>query len=448
MKARAGATKTRDVRRSTSAGAPTNGHDAVLQLQRDVGNAAVTAWVQRKTGAPSNTTLRQGAKGPRVREVQELLNQPSLLPAPIAVDGDYGPKTTRAVRAAQKRLGLGVDGKAGPRTMAALRAAATKTAAKAATDEKATARADSAWAIGAQAHGDGKWEQAMAAYAEVITLADEAGNAELQAAASARLKEARLRKPPTPYGDLRAARPSKEDTGEVVAERAMADQQLKDGQYAKALATYLAVYEASNGGDAASEDAWSIASCHHRLGNFDEAVSWYRETASHFTSSDESSFALVVVERTREATLRKPPTPSDELKRKYMDDLEGDSDPAAAKHAEVLRAKAQTAEGKYAAGDVKGALTGLLEVYREALPFEYSLTEVAYNVGVCHHALGHYDQAVEFYRQAREVNRGRAWYVSKLERLGGDSSGMAATAAEARENASSQIAKALRHQKL
>jgi tetratricopeptide (TPR) repeat protein len=355
------------------------------------------------------------------------------------------------VRTAQTRLGLGVDGRAGPKTMGALRAAAAKTAAKDAAVSKANDRADSAWAIAAQAHADGKWEQALAAYAEVITLAEDAGNTELQSAAAARLREARLRKPPTPYGDLRAAPTdkAKEDTKEIVAKRALADQQYKDKQYAKALATYQSVYEGSSGGANETEDAWAIASSHHQLGHFEDAVSWYRQAATHFTAAGDADFALIVFERTREATLHKPPTPSEQLKKQYVAEL-GDepSDPAEVARTEALRAKAGAAEDKYASSDVKGALAGFLDVYREAAPFKISLVEVLYNIGVCHHRLGNYEQAVEFYRQAREANRGRDWYIAKLERLGGDGSELAATAADARDGASAHIAKALRHQKL
>ncbi|HVM08857.1 MAG TPA: peptidoglycan-binding protein [Acidimicrobiales bacterium] len=428
-------------------GPTTSRHDAVLSLQRAAGNAAVTAFVQRKPGAAGALVLKRGSKGPLVRELQELLNSTSLLPKPVDVDGDFGPSTVRAVRLAQARLAVAVDGKAGPRTMGALRSLAQGRTAKAEATGKAAARADDAWAVGAQAHADSMWERALAAYAEVVTLAEEAGNSELQAAAAARIREVRLRKPPTPYGDLRTATPPTEDSHEVTAKRAIAERLYRNKQYEQALAAYLAVYEASGGGPNASEDAWSIANCYHRLSNFDDAASWYRETATHFTSGEEDSFALIVFERTREATLHKPPTPSDELKQKYLANLEGRVDPEQEEKTDELRDRSQAAEVKYAAGDVRGALGMFLDVYRDAAPFTYSLAEVLYNIGICHHDLGHYEQAVEFYRQSREVNRGRAWYISSAARLGADGSGLAADAAHVREHASARIAKALRHQK-
>ncbi|GAB3459254.1 peptidoglycan-binding domain-containing protein [Actinophytocola sediminis] len=65
---------------------------------------------------PGRPTLRRGAKGDAVREVQRILNAwyPSL--TRLAVDGDFGPKTEARVRYLQERAGLAVDGIVGPRT--------------------------------------------------------------------------------------------------------------------------------------------------------------------------------------------------------------------------------------------------------------------------------------------------------------------------------------------
>jgi peptidoglycan hydrolase-like protein with peptidoglycan-binding domain len=56
--------------------------------------------------------LRKGMKGAQVMEVQSALG--------IKVDGDFGPKTEKAVKAFQKKNGLTVDGIVGRKTLEAL----------------------------------------------------------------------------------------------------------------------------------------------------------------------------------------------------------------------------------------------------------------------------------------------------------------------------------------
>lgn len=63
--------------------------------------------------------LRRGSKGAGVAALQRAL---VALGADIAVDGDFGSNTERAVRAFQARLGLAVDGIVGPQTKAAIAA--------------------------------------------------------------------------------------------------------------------------------------------------------------------------------------------------------------------------------------------------------------------------------------------------------------------------------------
>ena len=55
-----------------------------------------------------------GSKGERVVAIQYLLNQ--QINAKLATDGNYGPKTTAAVKAFQKKAKLPVDGIVGPMT--------------------------------------------------------------------------------------------------------------------------------------------------------------------------------------------------------------------------------------------------------------------------------------------------------------------------------------------
>jgi hypothetical protein len=61
--------------------------------------------------------LRAGAKGAKVRDLQQLLVRAGYA---VNVDADFGPSTERAVKAFQIKNGLDVDGVAGPRTMEAL----------------------------------------------------------------------------------------------------------------------------------------------------------------------------------------------------------------------------------------------------------------------------------------------------------------------------------------
>jgi peptidoglycan hydrolase-like protein with peptidoglycan-binding domain len=71
----------------------------------------------------ANSTLRIGSRGPEVIALQTALNlavSPSLGLIP---DGEFGPKTDRAVRAYQAQRRIGVDGVVGPITHCVLRGA-------------------------------------------------------------------------------------------------------------------------------------------------------------------------------------------------------------------------------------------------------------------------------------------------------------------------------------
>jgi N-acetyl-anhydromuramyl-L-alanine amidase AmpD len=74
-----------------------------------------------KDKAPTqDPTLSEGAHGYQVKRLQRLLAQHGFDPG--AADGDFGPATLKAVKAAQKANGLDTDGIAGPLTWHALQA--------------------------------------------------------------------------------------------------------------------------------------------------------------------------------------------------------------------------------------------------------------------------------------------------------------------------------------
>lgn len=76
--------------------------------------AAIKEYISPTPPAP----LKAGSKGEEVKELQRLLG--------VAVDGDFGPFTEKAVRAFQKQAGLAVDGIVGAYTLEALKKEKTK----------------------------------------------------------------------------------------------------------------------------------------------------------------------------------------------------------------------------------------------------------------------------------------------------------------------------------
>jgi peptidoglycan hydrolase-like protein with peptidoglycan-binding domain len=101
---------------------------AVRAFQHSRG-IAVDGWVGPQTwgrldavgggGAATGGRLAQGASGPQVAELQQMLQALGYYHGNIG--GNFGPQTDAAVRAFQRDRGLTVDGWAGPQTMAALR---------------------------------------------------------------------------------------------------------------------------------------------------------------------------------------------------------------------------------------------------------------------------------------------------------------------------------------
>jgi hypothetical protein len=75
---------------------------------------------------PGVPTLRRGSGGTLVKQLQRCLNK--VQGSALQVDGDFGPKTTAAVRTFQAGTrGLEVDGRYGPKTSGKLRIARGKT---------------------------------------------------------------------------------------------------------------------------------------------------------------------------------------------------------------------------------------------------------------------------------------------------------------------------------
>jgi N-acetyl-anhydromuramyl-L-alanine amidase AmpD len=68
--------------------------------------------------------MKLGDKSPEVSQLQKYL---SLLGYDLVIDGHFGDKTLRSLRAFQKKYGLTVDGIAGPKTFTALKAAQKRT---------------------------------------------------------------------------------------------------------------------------------------------------------------------------------------------------------------------------------------------------------------------------------------------------------------------------------
>lgn len=87
---------------------------------RSIGPALIEALRRAhdpRTRRPTPRTVQRHDKGAAVRRAQRWLNYHG---AKLTEDGDFGPKTLRAVRAFQKRQGLYQDGVVGPKTWRAL----------------------------------------------------------------------------------------------------------------------------------------------------------------------------------------------------------------------------------------------------------------------------------------------------------------------------------------
>lgn len=101
------------------------------EIEGWVANGMQTRPVPQPPAPPpaAHPVLRQGARGPAVMELQRKLNV--VMNGNLAVDGTYGPNTTRAVRLFQQwatdhGTPLTVDGVAGPKTWTTLDRLAAK----------------------------------------------------------------------------------------------------------------------------------------------------------------------------------------------------------------------------------------------------------------------------------------------------------------------------------
>jgi hypothetical protein len=92
-------------------------HLSVVSDERALDPAA---WVLPALLPQQDGPLRLGSTGPRVTQLQQILNRwyPSL--PPLTCDGAYGPKTVERVRYFQLRADLEPDGIVGPATRTAL----------------------------------------------------------------------------------------------------------------------------------------------------------------------------------------------------------------------------------------------------------------------------------------------------------------------------------------
>jgi hypothetical protein len=87
----------------------------ILGYGRVRGSGAATS-TSSSTCFTHSALLRYGSRGAAVSEWQRVANR---LGASLAVDGVFGPRTLKATKAIQSKLGVGVDGVVGPITRAA-----------------------------------------------------------------------------------------------------------------------------------------------------------------------------------------------------------------------------------------------------------------------------------------------------------------------------------------
>ncbi|RCV49200.1 peptidoglycan-binding domain-containing protein [Marinitenerispora sediminis] len=94
------------------------------RLYARVRDDGFTGGAGDEAGAPSGSpVLRRGCTGPRVVQLQQAPTAAGHPVRPSGADGAFGPATENAVRAPRHRFDLSVDGEYGPRSARALRGA-------------------------------------------------------------------------------------------------------------------------------------------------------------------------------------------------------------------------------------------------------------------------------------------------------------------------------------
>ena len=96
-------------------GLTSDGVAGTATLKKLNSTSAVKNTTTTTTTTNTNTTLKSGAKGEAVKELQRRLKELGYYNN--AIDGDYGAKTVVAVKAFQKKNGLTADGVAGSTTL-------------------------------------------------------------------------------------------------------------------------------------------------------------------------------------------------------------------------------------------------------------------------------------------------------------------------------------------
>ncbi|MFB4163830.1 peptidoglycan-binding protein [Alteribacillus sp. JSM 102045] len=91
-----------------------------------IGNSSVNASASASNQVEFSRTLRQGARGNDVRQLQQTLKSKGHHNG--SIDGIFGPVTASSVRSFQRSAGIGVDGIAGPQTFTALNGGSVKSA--------------------------------------------------------------------------------------------------------------------------------------------------------------------------------------------------------------------------------------------------------------------------------------------------------------------------------
>ncbi|MGZ8635175.1 MAG: peptidoglycan-binding protein, partial [Solirubrobacteraceae bacterium] len=144
---------------------------AMLGLQRAAGNRAAVAMLAREPTATATATgkLATGSTGARVTDLQMRLNQLDEVKTELAVDGIYGPITTKAVKEFQgAHAPLKANGVADVDTQAAVESALTE-------DQDAVEIARKLFALGGKAYERHKFGHAYAFFTRAGELTDRPG---------------------------------------------------------------------------------------------------------------------------------------------------------------------------------------------------------------------------------------------------------------------------------